>query len=265
MLRSLLELRRVDSGVDASNVLTFAITPPSGSYPTDGERAEFTISVLDRLRGIPGVRDAGAVRLLPFQGGGWTSDFSIEGWGPDEFGIEVRHREASPGYFRSMGVPVLAGRLFPEQLAPGEPVPVVVNRAFVEQYFPDESPVGRRIANQRHPNENSYWYTIVGVVGNERHRVADAPQPEIIAHLRGDMPGTPRIAIKTSVDPLSIVQAVRAAIESFVECPPGKTPSARKLGTRLAGVRRKVVNGRMLDKDTSVKKRNGALWKVHSV
>ncbi|MCH7716360.1 MAG: ABC transporter permease [Gemmatimonadetes bacterium] len=212
MLRSLAELRDVDSGVDPTNVLTFAMTPPRGSYPTDRERAEFTISVVDRLRAIPGVRDVGAVRRLALQGGGWTSDFTIEGWGPDEFGIDVKHREATPGYFRSLGVPVLAGRLFPERLVPGEPVPVVVNRVFVERYFPDESPVGRRITYNRIPDENSYWYTIVGVVGNERHRVADAPEPEIIAHLRGDMPGTPRIAIKTAVDPLSIVPAVRAAV-----------------------------------------------------
>lgn len=212
MLRSLAELRHVESGVDPTNVLTFAMTPPGGSYPTDRERAEFTISVVDRLRAIPGVRDAGAVRLLAFQGGGWTSDFTIEGWGPDEFGIEVKHREATPGYFRALSVPVLAGRLFPERLGPGEPVPVVVNRAFVERYFPGESPVGRRITYNRIPDENSYWYTIVGVVGNERQRVADAPHPEIIAHLRGDMPGTPRIAIKTTVDPLSIVPAVRAAV-----------------------------------------------------
>jgi predicted permease len=212
MLRSLVELRQVESGVDPTNVLTFAMTPPSGSYPTDRARAEFTINVVDRLRTIPGVSDAGAVRLLPFQGGGWTSDFTIEGWGPDVFGIEVKHREATPGYFRALGVPVLAGRLFPQRLVPGEPVPVVVNRAFVERYFPDESPVGRRITYDRVPDEDSYWYTIVGVVGDERHRVADAPSPEIIAHLRGDMPGTPRIAIKTSGDPLGIVAAVRAAV-----------------------------------------------------
>ena len=212
MLRSLVELRQVESGVDPTSVLTFAMTPPSGSYPTDRARADFTIRVVDRLRTIPGVREAGAVRQLALQGGGWTSDFTVEGWGPDEFGIEVKHREATPGYFRSLAVPVLAGQLFPQRLTPGEPVPVVVNRAFVEQYFPDNSPVGRRITYNRIPDENSYWYTIVGVVGNERHRVADPPHPEIIAHLRGDMPGTPRIAIKTSVDPLSLVPAVRAAV-----------------------------------------------------
>ena len=212
MIRSLAQLRGIDPGVDTVNVLTFQIQPPSGSYSTDRARADFVIRLLDRLRGIPGVREVGAVRKLPYTGFGWTSDFSIEGWGPDEFGIDVRHREASPGYFRAMGIPVLAGRLFDLDIAPDEAVPVVVNQAFVQRYFPDESPVGRRIAFDRNPSENSYWYPIVGVVGNERMSIASDPLPEIIAHLRGDMPATVRFALKTAVPPLSIVQAVRTTL-----------------------------------------------------
>ena len=126
--------------------------------------------------------------------------------------MDVRHREASPGYFRTMGIPVLAGRLFDLDIAPDEAVPVVVNQAFVQRYFPDESPVGRRIAFDRNPSENSYWYAIVGVVGNERMSISSDPLPEIIAHLRGDMPATVRFALKTAVPPLSIVQAARTTL-----------------------------------------------------
>ncbi len=212
MIRSLAQLRGIDPGVDTANVLTFQIRPPSGSYPTERARAEFVVRLLDRLRGIPGVSEAGAVRRLPYTGFGWTSDFSIEGWEPDEFGMGVRHREASPGYFRAMGIPVLAGRLFDLDLGPDEAVPVVVNQAFAQRYFPDESPVGRRISFDRNPNENSYWYPIVGVVGNERMSIASGPLPEVLTHLRGDMPATVRFALKTAVPPLSIVQAARTTL-----------------------------------------------------
>lgn len=212
MVRTLIALSRVDPGVRPDNVLTFVISPPSATYPTDRERADFLVRLLDRLRAIPGVDEAAATRALALEGGGWTSDFSIEGWPPDRYGLDVRHREVTPGYFRTLGVPVLAGTLFPERLGPGEPVPVVVNQEFARRYFPDESPVGHRVAFDREPDATSRWYPIVGVVGNVRQRIADPVEPEIVAHLAADTPGRPRIAIKTTVDPLSVVSAVRGAV-----------------------------------------------------
>jgi putative ABC transport system permease protein len=167
---------------------------------------------VERLRGVPGVIDAGAVRRLPYTGFAWTSDFTIEGWEVDQFGVEIRHREASPGYFGTMGIPVLSGRVFDVGIAPDEAVPVVVNQAFADRYFPDDTPVGRRITFSRTPRERSYWYPIVGVVGNERMSITSDPLPEVIAHLRGDMPNTPRIAVKTAVDPLTLVPTVRTTL-----------------------------------------------------
>jgi predicted permease len=211
MIRSLAELKSVDPGVDPTNVLTFEVTPPSGSYPNGSARFEYFMQLEQRLRAVPGVLDAGLVRQLPFTGGGWTSDFSIEGWPPDRFGIEVRHREASPGYFRAMSIPVLRGEVFPARIAPDEPVPVVVNRAFQQRYFPEGDPVGRRIAFDRVPDENSYWYRIVGVVGDERADATRETPPEVIAHLLGDTPRTPKFALKTIGDPMRLVPSIRQA------------------------------------------------------
>ncbi len=212
MVRSLGELRRIDPGVDTENVLTFQIRPPAGSYPSGRARADFVMQFVERLRGVPGVIDAGAVRRLPYTGFAWTSDFTIEGWEVDQFGVDVRHREASPGYFGTMGIPVVSGRMFDVGIGPGEAVPVVVNQAFADRYFPDDHPVGQRIVFDRTPSETSYWYPIVGVVGNERMSITSDPLPEVIAHLRGDMPNAVRIAVKTGVDPLNLVPAVRATL-----------------------------------------------------
>jgi hypothetical protein len=154
-----------------------------------------------------------ATRGLPFTGfGGWTSDFSMAGWGEDEYGTDVRHRAVTADYFRTMSVPVLEGEIFSDQLAPEQNVPVVVNRAFAERYFPDGSPVGRRVAFARHPNEDSYWYPIVGVVGNERMFHASEPEPEIISHFAGDTPNTIRFVLQTEVPPVSLVEPAREAV-----------------------------------------------------
>jgi predicted permease len=212
MVRSLAKLRSVESGVNPDNVLTFAIRPPSGLYRTDDERKELTLRLLAQLRTLPGVREAGAGRQLPFTGVGWSSDFTMEGWAADRFGVEVRHREVTPGYFRALEVPVLDGALFQEHLVPGTGVPVVVNRAFVDRYFPGESPVGRRVTFDRASTADSYWYRIVAVVGNERMSLNTEPVPEIIAHLQGDTPAVMQFVVKAEASPTSLVPEIRRTV-----------------------------------------------------
>lgn len=210
MIRSLMELRRVDSGINASNVLTFEVAPPSGLYPTDGDRENFAMRFAERLRTIPGVTEVGIGRQLPFMGYGWTGDFTLEGWPADRFGVEVRHRQATDGYFRALEVPVIEGRLLGEPVA-GAPFPVLVNRAFVDRYLPNESALGRRIALTRSPDSTTAWHPIVGVMGNERMSLTSEPQPEILAHLSTDVPGLLRYAVKTTVAPRSIIAQIHAA------------------------------------------------------
>ncbi len=212
MVRSLAQLSRVDGGVVTDNVLTFQITPPSGLYPTDSDRETLAYRLVDRLEALPGVSRAAATRGLPFAGYGWSSDFSIEGSAPDEFGLEVRHRAVTSGYFQTLGVPLIGGEIFDDLRAPGEPVSVVVNQAFVDTYSPDVTPIGRRVAFDRAPTESSYWYPIVGVVGNERMLHMSEPRPEIISHFAGDTPGTMRFALKTAVPPHTLMEVVRETV-----------------------------------------------------
>lgn len=212
--RSLAGLDAVADGVPTRDILTFKVTPPSGSYD-DAARARFAIELRRRLSSLPGVRDAGVGRGLPLTGYAWSSDFTIRGWPAGEFGTEVRHREVLPSYFTTMAVPVLDGELFAEMPPPDRQVPIVVNRAFAERYFPDSSPVGRFLANDREPSENAYWYEIVGVVENERMSVRDEPTPEILSHVFGDIPTTLTVVVAADVPPLSLVPAIRTAVRQL--------------------------------------------------
>jgi putative ABC transport system permease protein len=209
--RTLAGLNGIDDGVDASNVLTFRMTPPAGAYD-DTQRALLGLRVSERLSSVPGVVDVGVTRRVALLGYAWSSDFTIEGWSADEFGADVKHREALPGYFTTMGIPVLDGRLFDARPRMDQGLPVVVNRAFVERYFPDSSPVGRRVCFNRQATDSCYWYPIVAVVDNERMSFRDEPVPEIIAHLAGDVPGTLTFVVKAAAAPLSLVPAIRSAI-----------------------------------------------------
>jgi putative ABC transport system permease protein len=215
MVRSIGKLRDVPPGANFANVLTFDLIPPSGTYRTDDDRAAFAQRVAARIQEIGGVRHAGVGRSLPFAGHGWTSDFTIAGWPVDRFGTDVSHREATAGYFRALEIPLRQGALFPDLVAPGTPHPVIVNQAFVDRYFPNESPVGRRITFDRAPDSTSYWYSITGVVGNERMVLTAEPRPEIIAHLAADTPSRLRFVVKTEGEPLRLADEIRGAIASI--------------------------------------------------
>lgn len=212
LTRSLTSLSRVDTDFDGDSILTFELTPPAGLYPRGADREALAYRLIEELQGLPGVRAVGATRGLPFTGYGWSSDFTVEGWGPEEFGLEIRHRAVTSGYFRALSVPLVEGEIFDDARAPDEAVSVVVNEAFVERYFPDGSPVGRRIAFDRRPGENSYWYPIVAVVGNEPMLHGSVPEPEVISHFAGDTPNTMRLAIAADVPPETLVGAARDAL-----------------------------------------------------
>ena len=213
MVRSLDRLRRVETGVDANDVFTFQVRPSSGVYPDGPARARFAIEFENRLAALSGVDAVGVGRGLPLTGYGWSSDFTIDRWEPGRFGVEVRHREATGGYFTALRVPLIDGRLFDSRdLRADAPVPVVVNQAFVDRYFPGESPVGRQIVFDREPTPRSYWYPIVGIVGDERKDVRLAPVPEIIGHLRGDVPATLTFVVRSSVPTAPLVSSVRTIL-----------------------------------------------------
>jgi putative ABC transport system permease protein len=211
MVRNIMRLRQVDPGADLEHVLTFDLAPPRGTYTDEMARSRFATRILERIEQVPGVVAAGAGRSVPFGGHGWSSDFTIEGWPVDRFGVEVRHREVTPGYFRALRIPLKQGELFAAEPPVGA-FPVVVNQAFVDRYFPDESPVGRRITFDRIPDSTSYWYRIVGVVGNERLEIGVEPGPEILGHLAADTPALLRFVAKTGPAPASLENEIQRAI-----------------------------------------------------
>ncbi|NIP56541.1 MAG: FtsX-like permease family protein, partial [Gemmatimonadetes bacterium] len=216
MGRSFLELRDVDPGFRVENRLTATISLPGSSYDSGEEIVGFYDALLDRLEGLPGVRSAAVTRSLPLADTYWTSEFTAESWGAGEYGVDVRHREVGEGYFRTLGVPLLRGRSFTREDRAGSPHVIVVNEALAEHYFPDEDPVGARIAFTREPSERSTWYTVVGVVGNERQSSLRAEAgPEIVAPFRQDWTTTVRVVLHAEDAPAVLVEPLRREVRDL--------------------------------------------------
>lgn len=215
LVRSWWSVQSVDPGLETDGVLTVAMNLPPGRFDTQARRDAFFAEAITRVRAIPGVTGAATISRLSMTVPSWTSDFAVAGREREEFGIDVLHREVSPGYHEVAGVRLLAGRAFTRQDDASSPPVVLINEALARRYFPNESPVGKRVAFDRYPDSTSFWRTIVGVVGSERQQGLEAEaRPEIFAPVAQDENGPRTLVIRASVDPLSLIPAVRSAISA---------------------------------------------------
>src|SRR6185295_2015967 len=122
---------------------------------------------------------------------------------------EASYRPVSPGYFRTLGVPILHGREFGRFDGPGAPLVAVVNEAFAARHFPGEDPVGRRIIVARASRE------IVGLAGDERFEGIEAgPAPAMYLPIDQNPQPSVTVAIRTAGGPLSAVPLLRAALHA---------------------------------------------------
>ena len=207
MTRSFIGLMRVDTGVRTDGLLTFRVSLSGARYASDASRAQLFGALLDRLRLVPGVAGAGAVDPLPMSGEYSGGGFTIEGRpAPANWrDMSTQYCQATPGYFRTMGIPVILGREF-EPADSAQPV-VVINDALAKRFFPGESPLGHRIPRAG---------TIVGVVGNVRHNgPASEAGPQLYYPSARRPARTMSIAVRTAGDPLTLVPVIRQQVHAL--------------------------------------------------
>jgi putative ABC transport system permease protein len=169
MLRSFGTLSRVDPGFTAHNVLTARVSIPNVRYPDDARRVEFFSSLVARVAAIPGVESAGAISFLPLASLGAATGFSIVGQPPPQPGQEpvTDVRVADTGYFRTLNVPLLRGRLFTEREMHEKSNVVVINDALARRYFPNQDPLGKSLViAMTDPNVPT---AIIGVVADVKY------------------------------------------------------------------------------------------------
>jgi putative ABC transport system permease protein len=213
MIRSSYLLRGVDPGFAVEGALAIELSVPAARYAERDQVLAFWDGLEARLEGRPGIERAGMVGLLPLAGTSWTSQFQAEGWQPDRVGYEIVHRRADSGYFEALDVPLVRGRHFGPGDGPDAPLVVVINETFAREHFPGEDPIGQRIAYDRAASEESTWYEIVGIVGDQ-HQVSPRvpPRAEVFENRDQDWGRDGWLVMKTSADPLSAMPAVRAAL-----------------------------------------------------
>jgi putative ABC transport system permease protein len=175
MVRSFQKLRAVDPGFDASSGLTFMVGLPDTDYATRDAAVAAHHAILDRLSALPGVTAASASTCLPltFPFGCSGDNLRVEGrvYPPGAIPPVALFRAVAGGYFEAMGMRIVRGRgIDRDDVDRHEPI-VVINRTLADQFFPNQNPIGQRVATNRPPARageppTPTWLTIVGIVAN---------------------------------------------------------------------------------------------------
>jgi putative ABC transport system permease protein len=223
LLRSYGAVLAVDPGFSPQNLLVAQTFPSTTRYDDPTARGVFYRGVLERVRALPGVTDAGYVNYPPLTLQGGLTRITPEGGADYAPNDDVRYlanfRAVSAGYLSTLGVPLIGGAYFEERAAPsGEgPHSVIVNESMARRLWPDRDPIGARL-KVGDADSTAPWFRVVGVVGDIRQTALDSPpEPEMYFSFEQPPSNAPflwprHLVLRTEGDPSAVAGAVRNAI-----------------------------------------------------
>jgi putative ABC transport system permease protein len=214
LFRTLVGLQAVQPGLNAENALTFSVQIPPASYREPAQRVQFFQRAVESVGRLPGVASASAVSYLPFKGMAAGTGLTIAGRPPARpgEGPVTKVRTVMPGYFATMGIPLLKGRVFDSaDNTLDSPYRFVVSQAFSDKYFPGEDAIGRQIS-VRMDDQNPFG-EIVGVVGDVNEGAVDQEPSPTVYYVHAHLAYTGMVFVaRTKGDPLALAGPVREAI-----------------------------------------------------
>lgn len=214
--RSLSNLRALDPGFRTDGLLAFTLTPGRSGYAAEPTR-QLLWRVRERLAGLPGVRSVSMAQNPLMTDSVWQRTVRVDGYtrGEDE-DMNPRINGVGPGFFTTLGMPLVAGREIGEGDGPGAPRVAVVNEAFARRYFAGRSPLGRRIGWGRDRPE-ALPIEIVGVVRDARtDNLHEEPERAVFVPAAQDEDLTGLVFyLRTSGDPAALAGVARAAVREI--------------------------------------------------
>ena len=211
LIRSFIELTRVNPGFQPERAVAFRITMQGDRYQNGAAIRGQVAAVLERMGALPGVTATAATTLLPLSGRGALVDFAI-GNEPPPPGVnaEIGFASVTPEYFKAVGTPLLRGRAFTPADDDQAPRVVMINQAGARQWFQDKDPVGQRVTVGGAERE------IVGVVADVLQRnPGQAPLAQMYAPLAQRTSRSARIIIRTAGDPLALASSIRDEVRAL--------------------------------------------------
>ena len=214
MMKSLLRLLQTNVGFKTDNLLTMGVVLPPAKFTDVNQLNNFSDQIQERVRSLPGVADAGTVDVLPLNGGN-TTRFYIDGDPVPAPGkeIEANSRVVSDTYFQTLGVPLLAGRMFDQRDTADKPNVIIIGKTIADRLFAGRDPVGRKI---RYNSVQLDPVEIVGVVGDVKITGLDeAIKPVLYYPYRQNAGPFANLVVRTEGDPSALTASVRNEIRNL--------------------------------------------------
>jgi putative ABC transport system permease protein len=252
LIQSLVRLQQVELGFDPRDVVTFNVAMPTDGNTSPQQIAGFYQQLTERLKALPGVVNASVVFQLPLSGSGATTGLTIEGQpvDPGDRPNGVIHM-VDPEYFRTMGTPIVKGRAFTEHDDLSSAPVLIINSALARRHFPNEDPIGKRIApgfSTVPMNGEPAMREIVGVAADVKHQNLQGPaQPEFY-FAQAQMPmAAMTVVIRAAGDVRALRNAVPGVVQSLDRNAPvygirtgqelvGRSVAAPRFNTLLLGL-----------------------------
>ena len=217
LVRSFEKLQQENPGFTPGGVITAQLSLPPAKYDDPAKRVAFVDATFARLRALPGVRAAGLTNVLPFTGNNSSGSYNS----PDivlPSASVIPHgqqRSVDPGYFKTMGLTLLKGRLFTDADNAATQKVVIVDKLLADKYWPGQDPLGKRISRGG-TDANPLIWVIAGVVAPIKFQsLEEDVKKETLYFPYAQQPGTNLIlVVKTDGDPTLLTSAVREAVRS---------------------------------------------------
>lgn len=212
LVRSFRQLTAVDLGFNRENVLMARLSLPRSVYRTEPQTAAFYRQLIERVKALPGVESTGTINHTPLSGFGVIVFTGIEGQPPPdrEKDPPIGIGAVSPGYFRTLQIPLISGRDYDERDRADAPKVAIVNQAFAQRYFPAGDVLGKRVG---FGCKDGLCTTIVGVVGNVKQESITADvSPEIYVPFDQMPMNGMTLFIRTNGNPGDLAGALRSEV-----------------------------------------------------
>jgi putative ABC transport system permease protein len=215
LIRSFAALQDVKMGFESPGLLTVQVSPAGQRYSDDTVTRTFYRELLDGVRSIHGIQAAALSSTVPPGQGGFSENITIEG-APESDAPIVLLPIVHPEYFRTMAVPLLAGRYFTEADTAESSQVTIVSEVLARRYFPNRNAVGERLKIGGRERPNAPWLEIVGVVGDVRYRALEAQLDPVfyVPHAQNSLRSM-YLVMRSSLPPSSLRAAIFEKVGSL--------------------------------------------------
>ena len=212
-VRTLSNLKNLNPGFDVNNLLSFSIDPTLNGYKADRAKL-FYQELTNNLGALPGVRSAALCVVAPLSFDEWDNSMTVEGY-QSKPGEDMNPwvNFVSPGYFRTLRIPIYAGRDFTGQDVVGSAKVAIVNQKFAAHYFGNRPAVGRHIGEGSDPGTKTD-IEIIGVVGDTKYQTmrAETPREVYFPYLQKDWANQMTAFVRTDLGPAQMFPMLRSAV-----------------------------------------------------